>query len=152
MFAVIRIRGHGGTIKDIENTLKMLRLNAINNCAIIPETPEFKGMIEKCIGSVTYGQIDKGTLVSMLEKRLRLMGDKRVDIETLKRITGYDSFEKFANMLLEGKTRLSNFKDLQPIFRLTPPSKGFSSLRETYPKGDLGFRGEKINELIIKMI
>lgn len=36
--------------------------------------------------------------------------------------------------------------------KLKPPKGGFKSLKEMYPKGDLGYRGEKINELIKRMI
>ena len=36
-------------------------------------------------------------------------------------------------------------------FSLKPPKGGFKSLKQMYPKGDLGYRGEKINELIKRM-
>lgn len=152
MFAVIRIRGTVETRKEVEDTLKMLRLNAPNNCVVIPETPDYKGMVEKCRNFITYGEINKETLVKMIKKRLRLKDGGRVDEATLKKITGYASFENFAAALLEEKVRLKDFKELQPIFRLTPPSKGFKSIKENYPKGDLGYRGEKINELIERMV
>ena len=41
---------------------------------------------------------------------------------------------------------------LKPLFRLNPPSKGFKATRLGYPKGDLGYRGGKINELLKRMI
>ena len=37
-------------------------------------------------------------------------------------------------------------------YNLRPPKGGFKSLKQMYPKGDLGYRGDKINELIKKMI
>lgn len=36
--------------------------------------------------------------------------------------------------------------------KLKPPKGGFKSIKEMYPKGDLGYRGEKINELLKRMI
>lgn len=36
-------------------------------------------------------------------------------------------------------------------FSLTPPKGGFKSFHYLYPKGDLGYRGEKIKELIERM-
>lgn len=152
MFAVVRIRGTVGVRREIRDTLKMLRLNAVNNCVILPETPEYKGMIEKAKDYITWGEIEKETLVEMLKKRLRLKGNKRVDENILKKVTGFDSFENFADALLEGKVKIKDFKELQPLFRLTPPSKGFKSIKEHYPKGDLGYRGKEINELIERMI
>ena len=41
---------------------------------------------------------------------------------------------------------------IMPVFRLNPPSKGYKSVRKFFPKGDLGYRGEKINELLKRMI
>lgn len=152
MFAVIRIRGRVGVRRDIEDTLKMLKISAVNNCVILPETPEYNGMVEKTRDFITWGEITKETLVMMLKKRLKLKGNKKTDENTLKKITGSDSFENFADSLLQGKSKIKNFEEFQPLFRLTPPSKGFKSTKEQYPKGDLGYRGKEINELLERMI
>jgi large subunit ribosomal protein L30 len=152
MYAIIRIRGTIGLRKNVEDTLKMLRLTDSNNCTIVPETPDYKGMLQKCKDDLTWGEIDKETLVAMLKKRIRLKGNKRVDEKILKDITKFDTFESFVDALLEGKVKLKDFEELQPIFRLTPPSKGFKSVKEAYPKGDLGYRGKEINELLERMI
>ncbi|MEM7825495.1 MAG: 50S ribosomal protein L30 [Candidatus Aenigmatarchaeota archaeon] len=150
MFVVVRIRGKAR--KDVEDTLKMLRLRHTNNCVILPEKPEVKGMIQKVKDFVTWGEIEKDVLVELLKKRLKTKGDKRVDEKTLKELTNFDSFEGFASALMEGNVRLKDFEKLKPVFRLTPPSKGFKSIKEHYPKGDLGYRGKEINELIKRMI
>ena len=84
MFAVIRIRGTVGARKNIEDALSMLRLNATNNCVLVSETESYKGMIKKVKDFITWGEIDKTVLVKMLEKRLRLLGNKRVDEKILK--------------------------------------------------------------------
>ena len=97
MLAVIRIRGSVNTRKEINDTLKMLRLPYVNNCVLAEDKPEIKGMIEKCKYYVTFGEIDKETLVALLKKRLRLAGNKRVDEKILSAVTGFDSFEKFAD-------------------------------------------------------
>lgn len=152
MLVAIRIKGGVGVRKEIRDTLEMLRLKAANNCVILPETPNFKGMISKVKDFVTYGEIDKETLAKMLKKRLRLKGDKRIDEKILKEITNFDSFEKFAEALIEGKAKLKDFDQIKQVFRLTPPSKGFKSVKEHYPRGDLGYRGKEINELIERMI
>lgn len=151
MFAVIRIRGIAGTSKNVEDTLKMLRLNAVNNCVIIPETIDYKGMVERGKDSVTWGEIDKNTLIDMLKKRLRSKTNEKIGEENLKSVVGYD-YESFAAALLEGKVKLKDLEKVQPVFRLTPPSKGLKSVKLHYPKGDLGYRGNEINELLGRMI
>lgn len=152
MFAVVRIRSSSGRRKEVRDTLGMLRLKAPNNCVIVPEMPDFKGMLNEVRNAVTWGEVDKETLVKMLEKRLRLRGRKRIDIETLKKTTGFESFESLADGLMEGKAKLSDFEKIDSVLRLTPPSKGFKSVRTHYPKGDLGYRGKEINGLLKRMI
>jgi len=36
--------------------------------------------------------------------------------------------------------------------RLKSPAKGFRAIKKPYPKGDLGYRGKEINELIKRMM
>lgn len=151
MFAVIRIRGSVGVRKEIEDTLKMLRLKAVNNCVVVPETPDYKGMIEKVKDFVTWGEIDFETFVEMLRKRGRLEGDRKLTEENVKEL-GFNSIEEMAKIIFEGKKKMKEIKKLKPFFRLTPPSKGFNSIKEYYPKGDLGYRGEEINKLLKRMI
>jgi large subunit ribosomal protein L30 len=151
MFAVIRLRGTPGLSKKVRDTLEMLRLKAVNNCVLVPETPDYKGMLEVVKHTVTWGEIEKETLVELLKKRLRSEGDKRVDENTLKQITGY-GFEELAEALLAGEVKMKSFPKLKPVFRLTPPSKGLKNVKEFYPKGDLGYRGKEINELLKRMI
>ncbi|MEM5836744.1 MAG: 50S ribosomal protein L30 [Candidatus Aenigmatarchaeota archaeon] len=152
MLAVVRIRGNAGLRKEVKDTLKMLRLKAPNNCVIVPETESYKGMLQKCKDVCTWGEIEKEVLVKLLQKRLRMEGDRRVDEKILKEITNFSTFEEFAEALISGKVKLKDFKKLKPVFRLTPPSKGFKSVKEHWPKGDLGYRGKEINELLERMI
>jgi len=39
-----------------------------------------------------------------------------------------------------------------PLFRLSPPTKGYKSIKIHYPKGALGYRGEAINTLLRRMV
>ena len=151
MFAVIRIRGAAGNSKRVEDTLKMIRLNAVNNCVLIPETVDYRGMLEKAKDTITWGEIDKDILVEMLKKRLKSRHNEKIAEKELKSIVGYD-YGGFADALLKGKIKLKDLEKLQPVFRLTPASKGLKSVKEHYPKGDLGYRGKEINVLIEKMI
>ena len=151
MFAAIRLKGNASLKKGLIDTMKMLRIEYPNNCVLLPETDSYKGMLTKCKDICTWGEVDKKTLVKLLEKRLRTEKNGRVDEKLLKEL-GFDGFEKLADSLIADKTDLRNLKKIKVVFRLTPPSKGFKSLMEGYPKGDLGYRGKKIKELIERMI
>ncbi len=146
MFAVIRLRSSVGTSHDKNDTLRMLGIKGVNSCVLVSE--ELKDTVLNVRDSVTYGEIDKETLAALLKKRLRLKAGKR--IEELKPI-GYDSFEKLAEDLIAGKVKLKDL-NVEKTFRLTPPSKGLKSVKQHYPKGDLGYRGKEINKLLSRMI
>jgi len=151
MIAVVRVRGSVGVRTDIEDTLEMLGLNTINSCVLVPEGDTHKGMIEKVKDFVTYGKIKSETLLMLIKKRGRLIGDKKLVEENVKE-TGFDSIEKMAKSIFEEKVKIKGIPKFKRVFRLTPPSKGFKSIKEHYPKGDLGNRGEKINELLERMV
>lgn len=151
MLAVVRIRGSIGVKKKIKDTMKMLRLDTLNRCVVLPDDPSYKGMVEKVRDYVTFGEITQDMLLAMLKKRGRLEGNKRLDESSVKQ-TGYDSIEQLAKEIFEGKVSMRHVAKLKPVFRLTPPSKGFKSTKQHYPKGDLGNRGKAINELLEKMI
>jgi len=150
----IRIRGCVGVPKRIEDTLNLLRLKTRFSCNIFPETASIKGMLEKAKDFITYGEIDRETLTLLLKKRLRMKGkgNKKVSEEELKKITGFSTFEEFSDALISGKIKLKDFDIFQPYFRLRPPSHGLKSVKEHWPKGDLGYRGKEINELLKRMV
>ncbi len=141
MYAVIRVRGSAGMKKDIENTLKKLRLDRVNHCVLVPKNPSFEGMLKKAKNYITWGEINPETLEKLIIKRGRTAGNKRLNKKDALRIV----------KILEKKP-VSEIKTLKSVFRLNPPSKGYKPVRKLYPKGALGNRGEKINDLLKRMI
>jgi len=142
LFAVVRVRGSVGITRDLADTLMMLRLHRINHCVIVPKNQNFDGMLHKARNFITWGEIDKETLEKLVAKRGRFAGDKRV--------TDLNYAKELAHLILSGK----NVKEtgIKPVFRLSPPSKGYKSTKALFPKGSLGYRGERINELLKRMI
>ena len=73
-------------------------------------------------------------------------------VEYVKENTDYSSVDELAIALFNEETTLKE-SGLKPIFRLSPPRKGYESTRTPYSKGgSLGYRSENINELLEKMI
>ncbi|MBU1120843.1 MAG: 50S ribosomal protein L30 [archaeon] len=153
MLAIIRIRGSIGVRKEVLDCMNMLNLTRVNHLVLFPEKKEIKGMVEKARDYVTYGEIKEETVEKLLEKRGRMTGDKRVTAEQLKK-SKYKSFKEVAKALMEGKKVLEEI-GIKKVFRLHPPKKGFErrGIKKPYSIGGvLGYRGEKINELILRMI
>ncbi len=147
MIAVIRIRGKVGVRKEIEDTMKMLRLHRKHHCVLLKINDSVKGMLQKVKDYVTWGEISEEMLKKLVEKRGRKVGDKRLSKEEVDKVVEEikNSEEQPAKVLIK--------LGLKPVFRLTPPSKGFKkSIKQHYPKGELGYRGEAINELLERMI
>ncbi len=141
LYAIIRIRGSVNARKEIEDTMEMLKLKKVNNCMLYPKNPIIGGMLKKARTYLTWGEISEKALLDLLLKRGRLAGNKKLDDKKAK-----EELEK----LLKEKSH-KNLEIKLPL-RLSPPSKGYSSVKQAYPKGDYGYRKEKINELIDRMI
>lgn len=154
-FAVVRVRGKVHVRGDIEDTLKLLGLNRVNHCVIIDDRNEYRGMINKVNDYVTWGEISSEALERLLETRGELIGGERLTDNYIKKNTKYKSIKKFAEDFIESKTGLKEIKDLKPVFRLNPPRKGYDrgGIKHPYSVGGaLGYRGEKINELLESMM
>lgn len=152
MYAIIRIRGRTGIKKNIADTLDMLNLTRISHAVVIPETPSYKGMLQKAKDYITWGEISEETFKLLLAERGRLPGNKRVTDEYVKENTDYDSVESLATAIYNEETTLKD-SGLKPLFRLNPPKKGYEGTKKTFVEGgSLGYRSENINELLEKMI
>jgi large subunit ribosomal protein L30 len=141
MYAIVRIRGSVNVRKEVEATLKMLRLNRRMHCVVLNDADNVKGMLQKTKDLITWGDINDNVLKYLIEKRGRKLGDKKL------------TKEEVGNVLNKLKESGKVPEGIKPVFRLTSPSKGFKrSVKQQYPKGELGYRGEKINELLKRMI
>ncbi len=153
MRAVIRLRSDINANIEVKDTLKHLRLNKINHCVLIPEEKTYDGMLHKVKDYVTWGEIKKEVLTNMIIKRGRLTGNRTYDNKYVKENTKSDSMIKYAEAIIAGKEKYSDLKDVQPLFRLHPPIRGHKSIKKGFRQGgDLGYRKEDINNLILKML
>lgn len=156
LYAIIRIRGIPDTPYYIEYTLRLLRLVRKFHCVLYPDTPPIRGMLLKVKDWVTWGEIDRETLIELLRSRGRIVGNKPLTDEYIKQKLRLSSIEELADMLLEGKLLLHKLESygIKPVFRLHPPRGGFhGSIKKPYgANGELGYRGPAINELIRRMI
>ena len=137
-FAVIRIRGITGIEKGIKDTLNMLCLYHNNYCVVLNNN--MLGMIKKAKDYVTWGEIDDETYKLLVEKRGEEYKGRLTDSK--KKI----NYKKFI---------VVNNKKYKKYFRLNPPRGGFErkGIKVPFTKsGALGYRKEKINDLIKKMV
>lgn len=138
--AVIRIRGIINIKRDIKRTLNQLRLYKKNFCVVVQGSKSSLGMVSKVKDYVTWGEIDDKTYDLLIDKKSEEYKD---------RITDRKQKIKY-NRFLDVKG-----KKIKKYFRLNSPKKGYGrkGIKAPFNKGGaLGYRAEKINDLIIRMI
>ena len=152
--AIVQIRGTIGVSKTVKDTLRMLNLSRKNSCSIIDSNPQFIGMLTKVKDVSTWGEINPETLKILLEKRGRLPGNMSLDEKYVKDKLNL-SLDQFAKELIDGKKKVKDLPGLKPFFRLHPPRGGFErgGIKKPFSLGGvLGYRKDRINALIQKMI
>ena len=150
---VVRIRGRVGVRRDVEDTLKMLRLYRKFHATIVDDRESYRGMLQKVKDYVTWGEADEEVIALLLKRRGRVTGGERLTDEYVKSL-GFESVEDLARAIAEFKLDLKDVKGLKPYFRLHPPKGGFkrSTKRPYNDGGELGYRGPAIKELIKRMV
>ncbi|WP_297465306.1 50S ribosomal protein L30 [Thermococcus sp.] len=151
--ALIRLRSGIRAKGEVRDTLAMLRLHRVNHLVLVDDNPSYKGMVQKVKDYITWGEIDKETLVKLLRKRGRLVGNKPITDEYVREKLGM-SIDEFAEKVVNGEMRLTDLPNIKPVFRLHPPRGGLKGTKKRSFRegGALGYRGEKINDLIERML
>jgi large subunit ribosomal protein L30 len=149
---VIRIRGTVNVPKRIEDTLRMLRVDRNNYASLLDNRPDYLGMLQKAKDWITWGEPNVETIKNILEKRGEAPGCNKLTDIYLKSL-GFDSFDKLAMAIYNGDVEIHRLEGIKPFFRLHPPKKGFKRTikRPFNSKGELGYRGEHINDLAKRM-
>lgn len=138
--AIVRVRGVIGLKKEIQNTLKMLNLRRKNHCVVVDNTSSFIGMIKKAKDYITYGEIADDVFKELVEKK----GEEYKGLlQDRKGVIHHKNYFVFGN------------KKYKKFFRLNPPKKGFGrkGIKKAFSIGGaLGYREDKINDLIKRML
>jgi len=151
--ALIRLRSGIRAKGEVRDTLAMLRLHRINHLVLVDDNPSYRGMVQKVKDYITWGEIDAETLARLIRKRGRLIGNRPITDEYVQEKLGM-TIEEFAKKVVDGEMRLTDLPNIKPVFRLHPPRGGLkgSKKRSFKEGGALGYRGEKINDLIERML
>jgi large subunit ribosomal protein L30 len=151
-FAVVKVRGTISAQREARETLELLRLPKTNNAILIDNRPSYMGMLYRVQNYVTWGEASKETVAMLLKERGRLAGGKNLTDEAVATM-GYKSIDALAEAIASCKVEFQKLPNVQPIFKLHPPSKGFKGkTKKSYAAGgEAGYRGEKISELLKRM-
>ncbi|ACP45703.1 ribosomal protein L30P [Sulfolobus islandicus Y.G.57.14] len=155
LLGIIRIRGWAKAPWYINETLEMLRLRYNFNTMMYPKTSQILGMLNKVSPYVTWGEIDPDTLKLLIIKRLETAKGDKVSDSYVKEVLKIENIDTMVKQLYEGKIYLHKLDQYFKLpIRLHPPKGGFKgSVKRPYKnKGEFGYRGNKINELMRRMM
>ena len=150
---VVKIRGTVRAQKETRETLEFLHLVHTNHAVLIDSRAAYMGMLQRVNSYITYGEPTKELVAMMLQKRARLAGDKKLTDEYIQKI-GYKSIDDLAEAIVSCKVQYQKLPDVEPRFKLHPPSKGYKGKTKKGFKagGEAGYRGEAINDLVKRMV
>ncbi|MEM2098620.1 MAG: 50S ribosomal protein L30 [Candidatus Bathyarchaeia archaeon] len=149
----VRVRGTVSAQRETRSTLDMLNLKRTNHAVLVDDRPSFVGMLRQVQAYVTWGEVSAETVLLLLQKRGRLAGGKKLTDAYVEKL-GYKSLSDLAVAIANCKAEYWKLPGVQPVFRLSPPSKGFKGkTKKSYRTGgEAGYRGEAIAELLKRMV
>ena len=138
MIIVIRISGQVEMHTYSKETLFRIHLRKKYSAVLLKEIKENQPILQAVRNFVAYGKIDEKTMEELILKRGKPLDNKikKIDSKKIAEIIEKDGIENAG---------------IKPFFRLHPPRKGINS-KLHYPKGVLGDNGEKINDLVRRML
>ncbi len=152
----IRLMGPFGTPNHLERTLASLRLNRKFNAVLLENNPNVLGMLRQSKDYLTWGEIKSPGIAALLKERGEVLGGLPLTNKFVQDGFGEQSLEGLVEALTHGRIKLETLweKGLKPVFRLRPPSGGFeaSTKRAYATRGELGYRGQQISNLVARMI
>jgi large subunit ribosomal protein L30 len=155
VMALVRVRGRTHVRAQIEDAMKFLGLTHKNNCTLLIVDETTKGLLNKIKDYITWGEADAKTVAELLKKRGKVSGYKPLTDEYLKSNSEHKDINSLAEALASGKVSINSVKGLKRTFKLNPPRKGFerNGIKAQFNQGGvLGYRGEKISQLIGRMV
>lgn len=138
MIIAIRISGLVEMRSSVEEILQRLRLRRKYSAVLMPNTKENINLLRKIRDFVAYGTVEQADIISLVQKRGISKDGKKIDSVKIAEIIS---------------TKGINASGIKPFFRLHPPRGGIDSkIHFPIKKGVLGDHGDKINELLRRML
>ena len=149
----VRVRGTVRASLDVRETLQMLYLTRNNYAVLIDNRPSFLGMLKTVQNFITWGEASKEIVDMLIRKKGKLAGNKKLT-EEYAQTANFKSLDELAEAVSNCSVEYRKLPSVQRVFKLHPPSKGFKGkIKKGYGAGgELGYRGEKISELIKRMV
>jgi large subunit ribosomal protein L30 len=150
-YLVVRIKGTVNIPEWAKRTLDGLNLDRRFRATVVPENPEYLGMLRRVKEAVAWTKADPAIIKELLEKRGRKAGYKPLTGADLPK--EYKSMGDLAEAIASNKVSISKLDGIKPWFALSPPKGGFKRKTKTQftQQGVLGEDAELV-EIVKRML
>lgn len=149
---VVRLRGTVNMYRNVAASLERLNLLQRYAATIVPDTPDYVGLLHKSSPFVAWSRADKDLISKLLKARGHLAGSKPISDEWLK-ANGFKDIDDLAAKIADGSVDFRHLKGLKPFFRLHPPLKGFGrDTNKHYRAGGVLAENPELPKLVERMI
>ena len=149
---VLRIRGDIDARHAAEDALERMNLRRRHNATLIPDTPEYRGMLQSLKDYVAWCPATKEVVLDLLRSRARTPGWRPLTEEIIK-AHGYSGFEELADAIVGGRIRLQDLGWMKPYFALQPPRGGYRlPIKRNAREGGVLGRNEGLLDLVSRML
>jgi len=149
---VVNMRGTINISSDVKQALNDLNISRRFNATIIPDTPSYRGMLQKTKDHVSWCESSPSVIKKMLELRGKVEGWKPIkesDVDSI----GVSNLDELAENLSNSKMQMNKISFMKPRFHLCPPKGGFKkSTRRHYRQGGILGENPELIALIEKML
>ena len=119
-FIVVRARSDVKVERTIRETMGYMNLTRVNHAVIIPDNPQYRGMLQKAKDYITWGEADAGMVERMLAERGRMVGDAPLTDAIVAEHSDYKNISEFAKAITAGEAQVKDIPGLKRVFRSTP--------------------------------
>ena len=112
-WAVVRVRGSVNVNPKIKETMRLMKLNRVNHCVIVPENDTYTGMLNIIKDYVTWGEVDSETTELLLQNSGKTSGNLSFSKKQLKE-TSFKTMKALAKGISEGKIVMRDVPGISP--------------------------------------
>ncbi len=152
-FLVVRMRGTVNVPFWALTTLKNLYLNKKFSATVVPETPDYLGMLRKINQWVAWSKADSDIVKTLIEKRGKKKTPKLDTQKESERKDEYKGIDELVNVIVNDKIKFSDQNSIKPWFSLNPPKGGFKrKSKKQFSDGGILGNNKDLLEIVKRMV
>jgi len=123
-FIVVRARSDVKVERKIRETMGHMNLTRVNHAVIIPDNPQYRGMLQKAKDYITWGVAEVELVERMLTERGRMSGDAPLTDAIVAEHTEHKNDQQnFAKAIVGGDAQVKDIPGLEACLPIASSSR-----------------------------